>query len=29
MLFNVIVSFFGGIMVGAGFILFWIGADDE
>ena len=29
MLFNVIVAFFGGMMIGVGFTLFWIGADDE
>lgn len=29
MLFNVIVSFFGGMMIGVGFTLFWIGDDDE
>lgn len=29
MLFNVIVSFFGGMMIGAGFTLFLIGADDK
>ena len=29
MLFNVILSFFGGMMIGVGFTLFWIGADEE